>query len=158
SLIAMTTGVCIALGVLYLVLTPPSYTAVTQLVIDTRKVQLFQQQSLFNESSVDTGAVETQVEILKSENIALKVIKDLHLEDDPEFGAAGAGLIATVMGWIFDSGQTAQTDNAQVRQAVRIFQTRLGVRRIGLTYVMEVSFRSLDRDKAAQIANAVANA
>jgi succinoglycan biosynthesis transport protein ExoP len=32
------------------------------------------------------------------------------------------------------------------------------VRRIGLTYVMEVSFRSLDRDKAAQIANAVANA
>ena len=157
-LIALTTGICVALGMLYLLMTPPSYTAVTTLVIDTRKVQLFQQQSLFNETAVDAGAVETQVEILKSENIALKVIKDLHLEDDPEFGDAGPSLVGTMLGWIFDSGQTAQTDNAHVRQAVRIFQKQLGVRRIGLTYVMEVSFRSLDRDKAAQIANAVANA
>jgi polysaccharide biosynthesis transport protein len=158
ALIAMTTGVCVALALLYLLLTAPSFTAVTTLVIDTRKVQLFQQQSLFNETPVDAGAVETQVEILKSENIALKVIKDLHLEDDPEFGNAGPGLIGTISGWIFDSGDSSQTENAHVRQAVRIFQTRLNVRRIGLTYVMEVSFRSLDRDRAAEIANAVANA
>jgi succinoglycan biosynthesis transport protein ExoP len=158
SLIALTTGICVALGILYLLMTPPSFTAVTTLVIDTRKVQLFQQQSLFSETAVDAGAVETQVEILKSENIALKVIKDLHLEDDEEFGNAGPSLIGTVLGWIFDNGQTVQTDNAHVRQAVRIFQTRLGVRRIGLTYVMEVSFRSLDRERSAQIANAVANA
>lgn len=158
ALIATTTGICVALAVLYLLLTPPSYTAVTTLVIDTRKVQLFQQQSLFNETPVDTGAVETQVEILKSENIALKVIKDLHLEDDPEFGNAGPGLIGTILGWIFDSGDSSQTENARVRAAVRVFQTRLYVRRIGLTYVMEVSFRSLDRDRAAEIANAIANA
>ena len=162
-LIATTTAICVGLGFIYLLLTPPSYTAVTTLVIDTRKVQLFQQQSLFNDSGVDSGAVETQVEILRSENIAIKVIKDLHLEDDPEFGGAGPGTVGTMLGWIFGGGQVAPagvapSDNAQIRQAVRIFLTRLGVRRIGLTYVMEVSFRSLDRDRAAQVANAVANA
>jgi polysaccharide biosynthesis transport protein len=156
--IAATMGVCVAFALLYLLMTPPSYTATTTLIIDTRKVQLFEQQSLFNETPVDTGAVETQVEVLRSENIALKVIKDLHLEDDPEFGDAGPSLIGTLLGWIFNSGQSSPTENAHVRQAVRIFQTRLGVRRIGLTYVMEVSFRSLDRKRAAEIANAVANA
>ena len=99
-----------------------------------------------------------QVEILKSENIALKVIKDLHLEDDPEFADGGFNPIRAILGLIFDSGESSQTENARVRQAVRIFQTRLGVRRVGLTYVMEVSFRSFDRDRAAEIANAIANA
>ena len=116
ALIATTTGICVALAVLYLLLTPPSYTAVTTLVIDTRKVQLFQQQSVFGDIAGRSGAVETQVEILKSENIALTVIKDLHLDDDPEFGSAGGGLIGTILGWIFDSTATrSQTENARVR-------------------------------------------
>ena len=147
-----------ASSILYLVITPASYTAVTTLIIDTRKVQLFQQQSLFNDTPVDAGTVETQVEILKSENIALKVIKDLHLADDPEFGGGSPGIISSVMNSIFGAAGNSQTENSQTREAVKAFQSRLGVRRVGLTYVMEVSFRSLDRDRAAEIANAVANA
>ena len=38
------------------------------------------------------------------------------------------------------------------------FGGNLGVRRLGLTYVLEISFRSPDREKAARIANAVAQA
>jgi succinoglycan biosynthesis transport protein ExoP len=152
------TVACIAAGILYLLITPPNFTAVATLVIDTRKVQLFQQQSLFNDLPADAGTVETQVEILKSENIALKVIKDLHLEDDPEFVGSGGGGIGRFAAWIMGSSDEPLAERIKMREAVRAFLGKLSVRRVGLTYVIEVSFRSVNADRAAQIANAVADA
>ena len=53
---------------------------------------------MFNDLPIDTSAVESQVEILKSETIALAVIKKLHLTEDPEFVGPGGGLIGTLLG------------------------------------------------------------
>src|ERR1700681_200464 len=61
-------------GVLYLYTTPPRFTAYASLVIDSRKVQLFQQQSVLGDISVDSATVETQIEILRSEKLALSVM------------------------------------------------------------------------------------
>ena len=85
------------MGFLYLLTTPPSYTATATMIIDTKRVQLFQQQSMFNDMPFDTGAVESQVEILKSETIALAVIKQLHLTEDPEFVGPGTGLMGVLL-------------------------------------------------------------
>ena len=68
------------------------------MIIDTKKGQLFQQQSAVSDLPIDASAVESQVEIIKSETIALAVIKKLHLTDDPEFVGPGGGLIGTLLG------------------------------------------------------------
>ena len=60
-------GIAIVLGVMYLLTATPSYTASASMIIDTNKIQLFQQQSMFNDFPMDAGAVESQVEVLKSE-------------------------------------------------------------------------------------------
>jgi len=157
--LSVTVAMAIAMGFLYLLTTPPSYTATATMVID-RKVQLFQQQSMFNDMPFDTGAVETQVEMLKSETIALAVIKQLHLTEDPEFTSPGAGLIGTllssVMG-LFASNEPS-SEFTLSRAAVSTFESRLSVRRVGLTYIIMIGFRSFSPDRAAQIANAVADA
>src|SRR5690348_13157269 len=70
--VAVTTAV--ALGLIYALTTPPMYTATASLMIDTNKVQLFQQHSMFSDMPLDAGMVESQVEILKSETIALAAI------------------------------------------------------------------------------------
>ncbi len=89
----------LALAAVYIFTTPPRYTGEAVLIIDTHQAHLFQQQNSLNvDMPVDTAMVDSQVEILKSENIALSVIKDLHLIDDPEFVGPGGGLIGTVMG------------------------------------------------------------
>ena len=41
---------------------------------------------------------------------------------------------------------------------MRVFEDRLTVSRVGMTYVIEIGFKSIDPDRAAQIANAVADA
>src|SRR5208282_2098697 len=44
------------------------------------------------------------------------------------------------------------------RRAVAVFADRLTVKRIGLSYTIQISFMSLDPKRAADIADAVANA
>jgi polysaccharide biosynthesis transport protein len=147
------------LGMLYVITTPPSYTAQATMIIDTHKVQLFQQQGLFSDPVIDTGLVDSQVEILKSENIAVAVLKKLHLTEDPEFAGRGGiirALIESVSG-LFGSIEP-KSPSQLTRRAAQTFANRLTVKRIGLTYVISISFESRDPDRAAQIANAVADA
>ena len=47
-----------------------------------------------------TAAVDSQVEVLKSENVAVSVIKNLHLMQNPEFIAPSGGLIGAIVGFI----------------------------------------------------------
>jgi succinoglycan biosynthesis transport protein ExoP len=150
----------VTLGLLYLLTTPSSYTALARMVIDTRKIQAFQQQQQILDTTIDTAAVATQVEILMSENVSLAVIKDLKLTEDPEFVGKGSGLIGTLFNLIssmFDSGAPLSEFELQ-RRALAAFENGRKITRVPLTYVMEISFRSLDRGKAAQIANAISDA
>ncbi|TPQ30226.1 exopolysaccharide biosynthesis protein [Bradyrhizobium guangdongense] len=152
--------VVLGFGLIYLFTAPPRYTGVAVIVIDTKKNQLFQQQSLFADAPIDSPTVDTQIEILKSENVALSVIKDLHLLDDKEFMAPAAGLVGTLVGAIsglFGSDEPA-SESALTRGALRRFQSDLNVKRLGLTYAIEISFRSGSPEQAARIANAVADA
>ena len=149
-----------ALGGVYVISTPASYTAEATMIIDTRKVQLFQQQSILGDIPVDSASVASQVEILKSENIALAIIKDLHLSDDPEFAESSGGLIGLIFGFalnLLDAGPP-KSEFERARQAIRVFQDRLGVKRVGLSYVIEISFRSQNPERAALIANAICDA
>ena len=152
-----------ALGTIYAMTARPSFTAQAQLLIDARKVQVFQQQSILGDVPIDTAQVESQVEILKSENVASSVIKNLHLTDDPEFVGSGGGLIGTLFGAISNLFSNADQPGTEsefelTRRAIGSFQSRLVIKRVGITYVIQIGFRSFDPERAAEIANAVADA
>lgn len=150
-----------ALGLIYLFTATPKFSATARMVIDTHKVQLFQQQASFGDIAIDPAMTETQVEILKSENISLSVIKDLHLTDDPEFVGAGGGLVGAVFGLassLFSSVGEPASEFELTRRALGRFEQQRDVKRVGLTYVMDIGFTSVSPDKAARIANAIADA
>ncbi len=65
---------------------------------------------------IDTAQVETQVEILKSENIGLSVIKDLKLTEDPEFVGSGGGLVGNILGLL--ASPKVQSETGLTRQAL----------------------------------------
>src|SRR6516162_2805534 len=160
----------VALTAVYLFTTPPSFTAFAKLLIDTRKVQLFQQQSVLGEAPPDTWLIDSQVEVLQSENVALAVIKELHLTKDPQFLWPKVGLFSAIKGSVlglvdsvlrlFQSSSTSTSDPefALTRAAVERFQSQLMIARAGLTYIISVGFRTQDAQQAAKIANAVADA
>ena len=77
----------VLLGALYAFTAPPTYTAETTILIDPRKVQLFQG-ATFAEGQLDSATLESQIELLKSERVGLAVVEKLGLSKDPEFIAA----------------------------------------------------------------------
>jgi polysaccharide biosynthesis transport protein len=159
-IIVFVTFLTCALGALYVLTASPSYTAQATMIIDTRKVQIFQQPTVIGDNTINAGMVESQVEILRSENISSAVIKELRLTEDPEFINSGGGVIGKLVALFADrfAGSTPSSEFELMRRAISAFADRLTVRRVGLTYIIEISFRSLNPDRAAQVANAIADA
>jgi uncharacterized protein involved in exopolysaccharide biosynthesis len=93
--IAGTLVLAISGALVYLAMTPPRYTASSMLLFDIRKVEPFQQQGSTNVAA-DSAFVDSQAEVLKSDNIARSVITKLKLLSDPEFAQQEGGLIATI--------------------------------------------------------------
>src|SRR4051812_29782385 len=141
----------IALGFVYLFTTPKEYTAHALLLMDTSKTRVLQQQQqAFGELPLDTAQVETQIELLKSENIGLSVIKDLKLTDDPEFVGTQTGFFGAIFGMISKpffsqvaSPSAPVSENALARRALGRFMGRREIRRVARTYVLDLSFTSL---------------
>jgi succinoglycan biosynthesis transport protein ExoP len=151
----------IGLAVAYLFTTPPLYSAQAKLMIDTGKVQVLKQSILSEGDPFNFGMIDGQIEILKSENFALKIVKNLHLAQDPEFIGPARGLIGTARNVIRNlfiaNKNEPKSESDLTLQAVRVFEDRLTASRVGITYVIEISFKSFDPDRAPQIANAVAD-
>lgn len=151
------TACALALGVVYLIAAPPQYTATATLLIDSNKARALQgTQPSAAEMPLDAAQVDSQVELLKSASIARAVIQNLDLAHDPEFGGASGGLMERLRR-AFGGSDSASEEEA-VRRALAVFSARRSIARIGRTYVLQVSFTSLDPARSAQIANAIADA
>src|ERR1700722_12914562 len=162
-LMIFTLLLCVSLASVYLLTLPKRYTSTADMIIDSRRMQGLQTQQggrAGNEASNDSGMVDSQVEILKSETIAQAVIKDLRLTDDAEFNGSEGGILSSIAGLLSfgQSSDSTKSDYRLLRSALGRFQSQLTIRRLGLSYVIEISYQSLSPDRAAQIANAVAEA
>src|SRR5215472_11710412 len=148
----------VAMGVIYLRHTPARYTAHATMIIDTRKGQVFQNQSILADAPIDLAGVESQVQIVKSESVAVSVIKDLHLTEVPEFVGGGVRLMDRAFSYLGASPAPPRSEFELMRQAINVFERNLEALRVGMSYVLDITYTSNDPDRAAQIANAVADA
>jgi polysaccharide biosynthesis transport protein len=155
-----TTLIGIAIGAAYVVYAPSIYMANAQIIIDARKLQIFQQQPVLGDQSLDFAAVESQIQILQSKAIALAVVRNLSLANDPTFFEQSKGVMSWLFGLIpnLSSSTAPLSDFDRSEGAAAAFEQNLKVTRVGMSYVIDISFRSRSPERAAQIANAVADA
>lgn len=141
--IALCIAIGLALGLIYVSVATPRYTAFASILIDQRRSNLIQQdRQIVTDMPVDSGVIESQGEVFRSENVGLAAVRSLNLARDPEFVDPRAGLTL---------------EDAE-RVALAGLQQRMTVKRQGLTYVFQVGARSTSALKSAQIANAIADA
>jgi succinoglycan biosynthesis transport protein ExoP len=142
-------------GAIFLVVSPPTYTAQAKILIGTQRPQFIQQQSLITDSPFDQTQMETQFQILLSKAILAPIVQKLKLADDPEFGSPPGGLIQRVF-QVFTNSTSAQPKLDQTETAIAALADRLTVNRVGWSLLIEIGASSRSHEKAAQIANAVA--
>jgi uncharacterized protein involved in exopolysaccharide biosynthesis len=151
---------CLAIAAGYLVVTPPMYTATTLLLIDARSNVLPIQQVRPTDANTESAHVETQVELLRSERISRAVIVTENLMLLPEFSRSRGlfGFSPPVAAASTDMQGSNEAENAVTAAAVKLFHSRLAVKRIAATHIIDISFNHSDPKIAARIANAVATA
>ena len=167
-IILFVTLVATSIGVTYLRVAPPTYTAKAQIIIDRGKSAFLQkQQAVFPDTPIDAAQVESQMQVLASERIAASVVKTLHLAEDPAFAASGlpnslsrrlVDSLAKLGLNIFRPHEQTGSDSNLVHQTAGMLLRNLQVNRIGASFIIEINYRSHSAERAAQIANAIAEA
>lgn len=159
-IIAAAVGASLVLVLVYLLLAPPMFTAAARIMMDTRQTQVLDKDGGASSALIDTGFVDSQVEVINSDDLILSVVRRLRLTDDPEFNGSNPGPLATILGRImspFGSSEPPSQERIE-RAAVATIQQNLRVERVMTTYVLSLSYRARSPDTAAKIANAVADA
>ncbi len=159
----------LTLALAYIALATRLYTSTASILSDTRMNQNLQTQKIVEDTPLDTSMVDSQVQIFSSESIILPVIKSLNLVNDREFvgppDALGAQILWQITKLVnrvtqylgLKDDRTIDAEAFRERTAVETFLKRLTAKREQLSYVVDVAFASEDPNKAARIANAVAD-
>lgn len=161
--VALTSAATIALAILYLAVATPQYTATGLILIDTKSgTSMRSGTPVPSDANVDSANIESQIELLKSERVLRRVVVAQHLEDDPALQAGPIGravdaIRRTVMFWQSPPA-TAPGDDPKVTAAARQLQKMTTVKRLGMTYVVEIAATLPSGIQAADVVNAYANA
>jgi succinoglycan biosynthesis transport protein ExoP len=131
--------------VLVAIFYPAKYTSTSTVLLDRRQQEVVKLDAVLSGLPSDSAVVDSEVDVLSSRTLADRVISELKLDRDPEFGYDPT--LAT---------PSAAAPPAGRQGVIDVFLSMLNVHRDGLTYVIQIGFRSLDPAKAARISNAVA--
>lgn len=137
----------------------PLYTADTRILIEERESPLTRGRDVAAEpaSQFDESAIQSQVEVLRSREIAEIVVDELNLGRDPEFDPAKKP--SRLGSFLVSIGMRQNPAAASVRQrAVETYFDRLSVYPLGKSRVVGVDFTAAKPELAASVANAVAEA
>ncbi|CAN2532868.1 hypothetical+protein [Methylocapsa aurea] len=175
KLIAGVTALFLLVAAVEIARTTPLYTASAQLLLDPRKEKAGGQDAIMTDAALDLPTIESQIAIIRSSALLRRVVEKERLVDDPEFGGARArvgasdGLLDRLRGLLARNApppsapdrsapKSSSEASAETTAAVENVKLAVAVARAGQAYVINVSFTSSDREKAARLANAVADA
>ena len=159
----------------------PKYTATALVMIDPRKSNVVDVESVIQGLGTDASTVESQVRLISSRFQLERLADDLRIFDDPEFNVAlrnpdrtvqmrMAGPLETLVSWMPESWlvatglaaepveiSAADQLSMQHQATIEAFGDGLKVTPEGRSYVIRIAFTSESSSKAATIVNAVAN-
>ncbi|KQW22235.1 protein tyrosine kinase [Afipia sp. Root123D2] len=161
-LILFVTALALAASFIYLRITPPTYTSQAKVLFVNPKAEFLQQQSLLADNPLDRAQFESQIQILRSKAIAIAVINQLKLADDPDLNGSDQPVrrLSAKLKRMLNIGSDnseAEQDDGPSDGLIAAFDDRLRAERIGYSAVIEISFSSSNPERAAEIANTVAN-
>lgn len=146
----------------------PSYRSTAMLLIEAQKNKVVGIEEVYSGVGVNREHYQTQIEILKSRELAAKVAHKLKLATHPAFDPRReeppfwkrwldrAGIDAGSLGIIVADEDTAPGEDAITKSVVGRVQGQLTVESVRNSQMVRVSFESYDSELAATVANTAA--
>lgn len=144
----------------------PQYSASALVMIEPRESRVVDIEAVLSGLPPDTETINSEIEVIKSRQLAKRVIDRLKLEEDPEFNAALRkksfwASIVNIRSYlpadIFPVKRLSEEERAlrQTTQVIDVFVGKMGVGVKLRSWVIEVSYNSDEAQKSARIVNAI---
>lgn len=170
AIIAGTVLVLTILSVIVLYQLTPRYGATARVLLDSRDREIANFDPATPGAPGGAEAITSEIEIIKSQRLAEKVIRELQLYDDPEFNeemkakgfmqSLGSTFDEMVQSLTGDEGEQLTPIELQFdKERVAIidsFLDRLSVARLGESRVVSITFESIKPETAVLVANTTA--
>ena len=145
----------------------PVYTASTTLMIEQKQGKtLTSLDDVYGSDIAGKEYLQTQFEILKSRELAARVVRELNIAEHPDYVAK---IVVEEKSWwqqidwkqYLPAGHTQNplpTEEEKFTKLVSGFMTHLSIEPIRQTQLVKINFQSYDRKLTAAVANAMAKA
>lgn len=152
-------GVTFALTLLafatVLALSQRTYSATSSLLLEPREQQPVKVNDRGGIAPADDNLIDTAVQALRSPTLALNVVRKLKLDAVPAYGGSASDKAQDADKPVVEEPADLRMTPAE-RRAMRALLGHLGARRVGVTYLVEITAWGRDPETVARIANAVA--
>lgn len=168
-LFALHVGIAILLGVAFSKLTTPLYYAQSSLFLDVSKntmLSVYSERIASETEEEKDGSMLSQLQLLRSRAIALKVVETLNLANDDAFLSSGISPVASAWQRLRDfmgrpepaRDSAVQDPDLRRELALQILEDGATTRRVAQSYIFEIGFTSPSPEMAAKISRALTTA
>jgi polysaccharide biosynthesis transport protein len=144
------------IGLSYLIVTPPQYTAAALILINPKNPVLLRDAPTLDDSGIISARIGSEVEILRSERVLRQVVQTETLVNNHSLQP---GFFSTAVSWVKTKilgSEHAPGHEDPLAAASRALRDRTSARRIGATFVVEVTATMMDSSDAVRVTNSYA--
>jgi capsular exopolysaccharide synthesis family protein len=137
----------------------PLYRATTTLLIEQGKSKVVSIEEVYSQGLIQREYYQTQVEILKSDELARKVVQKLQLTKHPEYDPRQhtPGLMSRMLNAVFGKDEIVRTDDDVLKSVVNRFKKDLSIQLVRNSQLAQITFSSPDKELAAKVPNTLAD-
>ena len=169
-LVASVAALSLMAALVFLLTATPIYVATTQILLDTRRERSNTVDRTMVDFSYDAVGLENMMTVLQSSSLIGRVVKDQNLLQDPEYNLSlikSDTSIVSILRNLFSSSSSEKPEAQILQQSdqdailadvIETVKASITVERSPRSYVVNISARSADPEKAARMANAIADA
>lgn len=134
----------------------PLFSASALVLVDPSRKNILDDATMAGGSTAaDNARIDSEVELARSDNVLLKVIERERLVSDEEFGVS-IGLRARLLSFFGVPLPELPSGEEALNQTLAKLRNAVTVQRRGLTYLISLQVRAEQADRAASLANALA--
>ncbi len=147
------------LGAIYALQLTPVYTAKATLLIDTNQKNIINAEAIVSGIGRDNSALESELELIRSYDVAKRVVRKLKLDDKSKAEPAKISAVRQLLSLVFSREPAPEPvfNENRTDRIIRSLSKSISVDRKGWTYVVDIKYTSDSPTKAAQVANAFAD-
>lgn len=136
----------------------PLYRGAATLLIEQGKNRTVSIEEVYSQGVLQREYYQTQVEILKSEELARKAIQKLKLVTHPDYDPRQAqpSWINRIIGSQASTDEDKRTDDDVLKSVVQKFRSNLQVQLVRNSQLAQIGFVTPDKELAAKVPNALA--